>query len=150
MTAIELTGEQSQTVSAQQGKPIDVVDPATKRRYVLIAGEQYERVRALLELGTTQPNVTDGAGILPGVLRSQQTFWRDLPELLAQRNLRGQWVCYHGDERVGIGSYEDLIRECLRRGLPDDAYCLARIRPRERPPWETKVVEAIVSHHTED
>ena len=49
MTEIELTDAQRQALQAEQGKPVDVVDPATRRRYVLLAHEQYERVRALLE-----------------------------------------------------------------------------------------------------
>ena len=49
MTEIELTDAQRQALQAEQGKPVDVVDPATRRHYVLLAREQYERVRTLLE-----------------------------------------------------------------------------------------------------
>ena len=41
MTPIELTYEQLQALEAEQGTPVDVVDPATQRRYVLLAHEQY-------------------------------------------------------------------------------------------------------------
>ena len=34
------------------------------------------------------------------VLRSQQAFWRDLPELLKDERNHGKWVAYHG-ERAG-------------------------------------------------
>jgi hypothetical protein len=141
MTTIELTDDQRQALQAEQGKPIDVVDPATHQRYVLIACEQYERVRALLEQGTGQESPAAAEGIPPGILRSQQAFWRDLPELLQNKRNRGKWVCYHGDERIGIGKYEDLIRECLRRGLADDTYDLDVIEPRAIPPWEPEEIE---------
>ena len=49
MTTIELTNEQSQALVAEGGKPLNLVDPATMQRYVLIAQEQYERVQELLE-----------------------------------------------------------------------------------------------------
>ncbi len=54
MTNIELTNEQLRALHAEPGKPIDLVDPATQQRYVLLAREQYERVRPLLEGGNEQ------------------------------------------------------------------------------------------------
>ena len=81
----------------------------------------------------TQRLAEVASGIPPGILRSQQAFWRDLPHLLSQPKLRGRWVCYHGDERIGIGTYDELIRECGRRGIPDDAFYLGRIHPQELP-----------------
>ena len=39
--------------------------------------------------------------ISPMVAKSQEAFRRDLPELL--KNHYGQWVAYHGDERLGLG-----------------------------------------------
>lgn len=150
MTTIELTDEQRQALQAEQGQPIHVVDPATQQRYVLLGLEQYERVRSLLEQGPgpEQPGVAPG--ILPGLLRCQQAFWRDLPELLAKK-LRGKWVCYHRDGRIGIADDDEtLIRECLRRGIPDDEYYLARIRPRALPPWDPEEIEPLGLHHPED
>ena len=79
-----------------------------------------------------------------------QTFWRELPHLLGKRNRTARWVCYHGEERVGIGTYEHLLRECLRLRIRDDEYYLARIRPRELPPWEPEEVEALGPQHLED
>jgi hypothetical protein len=77
----------------------------------------------------------------PGIRRSQEAFWRDLPELLTKKKWRGKWVCYHGDERVGIGTYENLIRECLQRGLKDEEYDLDVIEPQALPPWEAEEIE---------
>src|SRR5712691_7120792 len=120
MTEIELTNEQRQALQRERGKPVDVVDPATQERYVLIAREQFERVRDVLEREAESAPADVAPGIAPGILRAQQAFWRDLPQMLTQKKLLGKWVCYHGDERIGIGRYEDLIRECNRRGVRDD------------------------------
>src|SRR5438094_684948 len=46
---IQLTEEQSQAVAAQQGRPVEVIDPVRRRSYVLIAAEAYQRVRDMLE-----------------------------------------------------------------------------------------------------
>ena len=43
---IELTDQQEQEI--QHGRPVAVVDAKTERSYVLIAPEQYERMRAVL------------------------------------------------------------------------------------------------------
>jgi len=51
MRTIALTAEQQQTLRGENGKPVEVVDPATEHRYVLLEREQYERVRALLGWG---------------------------------------------------------------------------------------------------
>lgn len=138
MTSIELTDDQRQALQAEQGKPLDVVDPATKQHYVLLAQEQYERVRNLLET----PSAPAMTGVPPGILRSQQAFWRDLPALLKEKKNHGKWVCYHGDERIGISvKSDDLIRECLRRGLKEDQYDLDVIERRVRPAWEVEEVD---------
>ncbi len=53
--------------------------------------------------GHAPDNLPDASdGVPAGILRSQQAFWRDLPELLKNKNNHGKWVCYRGDERVGI------------------------------------------------
>ena len=149
---LELTEQQRHAVEEQAGGPVEVIDPETQCAYVLLARERYERMRSLLgsERAPTD-RVAEGAlDIPPGILHSQQAFWRNLPHLLSQPKVRGGWVCYHGDERVGIGSYEELIRECGLRGIPDDASYLGRIHPRELPPWEPEDVEPLGPHHRED
>lgn len=89
----------------------------------------------------------ESEAIAPGIRRSMETYWRDLPRALAENKRRDQWICFHLDERVGIGTYEGLLQQCRRRGIPDDEYYLARIRRRSRPPWEPEDVEAIGSHN---
>lgn len=78
------------------------------------------------------PPKHDGIEIPPGIWRSRMALKRDLPELLANRRLYGQWVAYHGTERIGISRrHDDLIRECLRRGLQPEDYYIGVIEPVE-------------------
>jgi hypothetical protein len=51
MVAIELTEAQRRMLQAGRREPVEVVDPATQQRYVLLPREQYEQVRPLLEGG---------------------------------------------------------------------------------------------------
>ena len=72
-----------------------------------------------------------------GIRRSQEAFFRDLPELLKNRRLRGKWVAYHGDERVKIGRTQtEVIKECNRRGLETDQYDVFVIEPQSQEPEE--------------
>jgi hypothetical protein len=95
---------------------------------------------------------TEPAQAVPeGIRRSQEAFWRDLPELLKYKRNHGKWVCYHGDTRLGIAPDDvPLIQECLRRGIPDEAYYLAVIHDRDLPPWEPEEVEPLGPWHFAD
>lgn len=150
MTEIELTDAQRQALQAEQGKPVDVVDPATRRHYVLLAREQYERVRALLEPAGAPEPPEAAAEVPPGILRSQQAFWRDLPELLRHRRNRDRWAAYHGDERIGVAADRtELYREILRRGVSRDDYYMGRVEPQDQAPWEPVEVEPIHARDVE-
>ncbi|HUY87315.1 MAG TPA: hypothetical protein VMV10_01140 [Pirellulales bacterium] len=46
---IELSPELQQALDAQAETPPRIVDPRTNKAYVLLAAEQYERIKALLE-----------------------------------------------------------------------------------------------------
>ncbi|MBW3539377.1 MAG: hypothetical protein KY476_03835 [Planctomycetes bacterium] len=62
----------------------------------------------------------------PMITKSIAAFRRDLPELLNKH--RGQWVAYHGDQRLGFGrSKTDLYEECFRRGLTLDDFVVCGI-----------------------
>ncbi len=88
---------------------------------------------------TDPPAISD---VPEGILRSQQAFWRDLPELLKKKKNHGKWVCYHRDECIGIASTADeLIRECKRRGLTRDTYYSDVIVPYDCAPWEVEEIE---------
>ncbi|HYV39616.1 MAG TPA: hypothetical protein VE988_28265 [Gemmataceae bacterium] len=68
---LELTEQQRQVLQPASSKPIDVVDPSTQLRYVLLTVEQYDRLRGTLPSQSDQqcslttpamaaPNQTDG------------------------------------------------------------------------------------------
>jgi hypothetical protein len=64
------------------------------------------------------------------IRRAQAAFRRDLPELLKDRRLRGKWVAYHGDRRVGLGQSEaKLCKQCLQDGIPDEQLFIRLIQP---------------------
>jgi hypothetical protein len=131
---IELTPEQRRALEAQNGEPLRVIDPQTQNAYVLMPADLYEQ-----RVGPTPPPAEEPEFVVPPLVRrSQEAFWRDLPELLKSRRTRGKWVAYHGGERIGIARTDDeLIRECLRRGLGKDDYWLYIIEPMPQPPWLT-------------
>jgi hypothetical protein len=117
-----------------------VPDDAT----ALAEGTRVRISPALAEKQQTSPPppVAESSFEVPsGILRSQQAFWRDLPELLKNKRNHGKWVCYHGDERVGIGTHEQLIRACIRRGIRHDAFHLDLIEAQSVAPWEDVGVE---------
>ena len=140
MTPIHLTEEQRRLVEAEQGRPVDVIDPTTDQAYVLIARDQFAGVRELLDQPSSVPE--RGNGVLPGVLRSQEAYWRDLPDLLKLKFPERQWVAYHGEQRVGFASSDvELYRECERRGIPVGEFYVDRVEPRAFPPWAVEVLD---------
>ena len=132
---IELNAEQRQAVA--QGEPVRIVDPLTHDAYVLVRAEVYERMSGELPRpGGHQPNPE----IPPGVLRSQQAFWHDLPELLKNKRNRGQWAAYHGGERVAVRRSDvEAYQECFRRGLKHEEFYVGKLEadPDGIPPWGT-------------
>jgi hypothetical protein len=94
---IELSPEQRQAVRQQPDEPVRLVDPETREAYVLIRAHAYVQITG----GKSREPDQVPADIPPGLLRSQQAFWRDLPGLLKDHRTRGKWVAYHRDERVG-------------------------------------------------
>jgi hypothetical protein len=113
----------------EQAGAVRVEDPETHAAYVILKAELYERMKPLLE------NCHDE--IPEGIRRSQEAFFRDLPELLEDESSLGQCVAYSGDERIGIASSDEpLIREINRRGLEDGEFDLFVIRPQGREPQE--------------
>jgi hypothetical protein len=92
-----------------------------------------------------QPTLDEiAAQIPPGIRRSQEAYWRDLPQLLSLKSGKRQWVAYHGDERVGFGSTSaELFQECMEsRGLKKEEFYVDRLEPRALPPWEAEAIDA--------
>jgi hypothetical protein len=113
---IELTDDQRRAVAEAGNDPPVVVSGDTTYRLVRING--CERALVAVPLPSRVPD---------GIRRSRAALRRDLPELLASRRTRGKWVCYRGDERIGIGrDYASLMRECNRRSFPDGEFIIER------------------------
>jgi hypothetical protein len=89
MATIELTHEQRQALQVEPGRPVEVLDPATQQRYVLLARDQYERLRPLLEgspeQGPSPPVAPSGVSL--GEADVPRVRLRDLatpPEIIAE------------------------------------------------------------------
>jgi len=135
---IELTADQRQALDANPGHPVDVVDPATNQRYVLLARAQYERLQALLDQPSLSTSAESHGRIGPMMLRSQKAFWRELAELLKLRSKKRQWVAYHGDDRLAFGATQaEVYQEGLRHGLERGDFYVGKIEEDETPPWGT-------------
>jgi hypothetical protein len=132
MPTTGLTPEQRQLVEQAGQRPVRIEDAESCQTYILIRADVYEKFRGVIE-----PKLAEEIQVPDGIRRSQEAFFRDLPELLKQRRLRGRYVAYHGNERVGISRSEiDVIRECVRRGLQSDQYDVFMIRPQSPLPEE--------------
>jgi hypothetical protein len=143
---IELTDEQERDV--EQGRTVEVVDTESAKAFVILSQAQYEQMQSLLKPARLQGDPPARADIAsqipPGIRRSQEAYWRELPGLLKMKSRKRQWVAYHGDERVGFGrTSAELYRECMgRRGLKKDEFYVDRLEPRPLPPWEAEEVVA--------
>ena len=145
MTVIELTDEQRKALQAEPGKPVDIVDPATKQAYVLLAREQfeqYERIRMPSEHRPVPTATECPAGMTYLIFQSQQAFWRDLAELLTLKSRKRRWVAYHGEKRIGFAkTCTELYQACLLLGLQRGQFYVGFLEPRETPPWGPSSIE---------
>jgi hypothetical protein len=46
--SVSLSAEQRQAVADHPGEPVELVDEVSRARYVLVPGEQFDRIKALL------------------------------------------------------------------------------------------------------
>ncbi len=143
-----LTPELKQAIEQAGNELVRLEDPQTRQTYVLLKAEVFESIREILgddwrqavtpgeTIGNAARQLKEG-NVPEGIRRSQEAFFRDLPELLEDRRLRGKWVAYHRDERIKIGRTQtDVIRECNRRGLEGDQYDVFVIEPQSQDPEE--------------
>jgi hypothetical protein len=139
---IHLDKQQAQSI--QNGRPVEVVDPETARALVVLTREQFERVRSALDREVARPAPAVEEVIPPGIRRSQEAYWRDLPELLKRKSRARQWVAYHGDARIGFGrTAAELYRKCMhQQGLRTDQFYIDRVEARALPPWEAEEIDA--------
>jgi len=75
------------------------------------------------------PNEPVSAAVVaPLIQQAHEAFRRDLHQLLDERE--GQWVAYHGAERIGVGETKtELYQECLRKGLKRGEFLVRSIEP---------------------
>jgi hypothetical protein len=150
--SIQISDEQRRALLEQVDEPVEVVDPQTQRAYVLIPREEYQRMQLEPDpvRGALQRCEAITAEIPPGIRRSQEAYWRELPTLLPKVSRKRQWVAYHGDEQIGFGRTQtELYQECYRRGLKEDGFYIGRLRPSELAPWEPDIVEAMYAYWDE-
>ena len=77
MTLTGLTPEQRRLVEEAGDRPVRIEDPEMHQAYVLIRADVYERVRNVIE-----PRSILDLQVPEGIRKSQEAFFRDLPELL--------------------------------------------------------------------
>ena len=58
---------------------------------------------------------------------ARRAFLRDLPDLLEKH--RGKQVAYCGDQRIAIGTHEEVFHEWVKRNLPKDELFMEWITP---------------------
>ncbi|HEV3121952.1 MAG TPA: hypothetical protein VGY53_08625 [Isosphaeraceae bacterium] len=132
MPTTGLTPEQRRLVEQAGERPVRIEDAESRQAYILVRADVYEKFRGVIER-----KLAEEVHVPDGIRRSQEAFFRDLPELLKERRSRGRYVAYHGNERVMISRSEiDVIRECVRRGLQSDQYDVFMIRPQSPLPEE--------------
>ena len=108
---IELNPEQRQAMA--QGQPVRIIDPLTHDAYVLVRAEVYARLAGVPQRPAAQPDPE----IPPLMLRSQQAFWQDLPELLKDRRNQGSgWRTTGGSEWPSGGRMSKPIRNASAGG----------------------------------
>jgi hypothetical protein len=71
--APELTEQQQQAIKAHPDAPVELMDPTTHSRYVLIPAETYERIKALLT--TDEFHIEEGYPLMDQV--AAQEGWND-------------------------------------------------------------------------
>jgi hypothetical protein len=120
-----LTSELRQEIEKAGDDPVRIEDPETRKAYVLMKAEVYERIKP--------PRASDPSAaeqVPQGIRRSKEAFLRDLPSLLTRKKWHRRWVLYRDDEQIGIARRPDkLLRVCARRGLRNDEFYLGVIEP---------------------
>jgi len=109
---IVLTEEQR--LLAEKGQAVEVVDSTTNQKYMVTIRPTFE--------------ATAKREIPEGIVVSRIALRRDLPELLSNKRLVGQWVAYHRNERIGISpSGQTLLKQCFDRDLDETEFYIGWI-----------------------
>lgn len=83
-----------------------------------------------VDAGGAATGVSAYAFVSPLMIEADAAFRRDLPQLLEDRP--GEWVAYHGPERIGFAPTKDeMYRRCRERGLGEDEFLVSCVEPGE-------------------
>jgi hypothetical protein len=163
--AIELTPEQSQALHDRPDGPIEVVDPVSRREYVLVSREHFHEPRQPVTAPTPQPparpvppvpqRLTDlptPPEVAEEARRRYERRWkrwggksvaRIEQELKLQYYYGGHYICYlrnkAGPEIVIVHNGDDEVFHRRYRALPAEQRERASIRG--LPTWGDEVVE---------
>jgi hypothetical protein len=139
---IELTEEQRRALAEPGGYPVKIIDPQTKRNYVLLEREEYERMEAIRAKEQEVAPALAHSSVPPGIRASQEAYWNDLPELLKLKSKKRQWVAYHREQRVGFAAtVAELYQQCAQQGIPKGEFYVDRVEPRALPPWAVEEID---------
>jgi hypothetical protein len=98
---------------------------------LLQSDSQGTEARRPLEGGPRRERCTpsgDFQSVPAMVEQADQSFQRDLSQLLQSR--RGQWVAYHGNDRIGFARTETALYDrCQQMGLCEDEFIVRIIEP---------------------
>src|SRR4030095_409185 len=82
-----------------------------------------------------------------GIVRSRDAFLTALPGLLANPQYDRWCVAYCGAERIAIAETQDeVIRECVRRGLHEDECYIGCVTPQDNEVEEVKGALSFVEY----
>ena len=113
---LTLTEDERRTLAESTG-PVRLVDDATQDAYLV---------------SRANTEVPGDPAIAEGIRRARAALRRDLPALLADPKLRGQFVLYHLDKRLAMNrDLRRIAREVERRDLPSDEYYIGSVNPEE-------------------
>jgi hypothetical protein len=127
-----LTPELREEIEKARGNPVRLEDPETHTAYVLLKAEEYDRLNLS---GRSESVPTDQ--VPEAVRRSKEAFLRELPRLMARKRLRGRWVIYCGQVRIGVSRRGDeLLRKAHKLGLRNDQFYFGVVEPHSPEPEE--------------
>src|SRR5262245_45314185 len=113
----------------QKGEPLRLRDPRSDQIYILVREEVYQRVVPFVCA------VCGSEGPPAAVVLSRLAFLRELPSLLQSPKYDRWCVAYCGNERIALApSEQEVIDECLRRGLKRNQYYIGVVAAYDHEP----------------
>lgn len=133
---VTLSVEQREEIKKAGDGPIRIEDPETQATYVLLRADVYDGLRQSPAHERTVPSSQE---IPEGIRRAKEAFLRDLPGLIARKQLRDRWALYHLEKQIGI--WRDprrMIKKSVKLRLPEDEIYYGVIAPYPEEPEEVE------------